>query len=549
MELYNINPKNLVSELNSFETSKPNCLSLKELIQFLKFPRDMYFNVDDFSKEKLKTMKHALITDLPNVCLLSEEEINAMRNVFKEIDKTGDLMVSRKVLIRSLRKDYKLSQSLQNPAVYLTKFDKVLILDRVLHQIEREEYYGEEINRKAKENISWQHFIAHFLNYRRVFFISRELFHKLKKKADLKNVFDDQELLDLSPDHISLFKEIFEKLEKTAENYAYTPEILKKLRAHTKFEFLSQENARRASEKFCLPNETISEVLKRMEKEADDHLDWDEFLEFFTRRGRPKFFIIDKEERMRVYKKVLDKALPQQIHTKKFQTVKKKFLLDVEKDEDFLEEKDQEDVVVSMPKAKVKIIEHESDPENYSKKVKSRKMKERAYNKAKKVGFFGAIFKENIDRENFKVTIPHPFSFNEREKNKRKLIRQTKLEQSLIDKDNEELEILKIRFKAQGVPKNIKDHHLWDKISKRNDKRREEVKKHSKAMTLQNEKPFSFYFRDKNKKKRLPKKNKEEENFKFKANPIPWFSSVKILIDPETQEKKKERKNTKKCSN
>ena len=95
-------------------------------------------------------MKHSLITDLPNICLLNDDEINNMRNVFKDLDRTGDLTINRKILISSLRKDIKIAQSLGNPAVYLPKYDKVLILDRLFHQIEREEFYGEEINRKAK---------------------------------------------------------------------------------------------------------------------------------------------------------------------------------------------------------------------------------------------------------------------------------------------------------------------------------------------------------------------------------------------------------------
>lgn len=557
LELYNINPKNLVSELNSFDSSHPNCLSLKELIQFLKLPRDFVLNVADFSKEKLKSMKQSLITDLPNVCLLSDDQINAMRNVFKELDKTGDLAVNRRLLIRNLRKDLKISQILHRPAIYLPKFDKVLILDRVFHQIEREEHYGEEINRKAKENISWQHFIAHFLNYRRVFFISRELFHKLKRKTDLKMVFDDQDLLDLSPEQLAFLKEVFDSMEKTPENYVYVPNLLKNLQKSPKYEYFCQENARRASEKFCLPNETVLQVLRRIEKEADDHLDWDELLEFFTRRGRPKYFIIDKEERAKVFKEVLDVVLPQKIHTKKFQTLKKKFFLEEQEDDELSEEgKDEPQEIQEIKelqskkgiqgvnsviiKGKIKIAGYDSDPEYHLKSAKTNKLNESAFNKAKKVGFFGAIFKDNIDRENFKVTVPHPFAFHERELNKAKPISQIKLEKSLQDKENEELELLKIRFKAQPVPKHVKDCNLWRKISKKQEDRRIDVKKHSKAMTIQNEKPFSFYFRDKDKKKNSRKKTKEErEKFVFKASEIPWFSSLKMMIDPETKERER----------
>lgn len=545
LELYNLNPKNLVVELNSYTTSNTNGLTLKELVQFLKTPRDIPISMSEFSKDQLKSMKQSLITDLPNVCLLTDDEINTMRNVFKDLDKAGDLTVNRKQLINALRKDIKISQILQNPAVYLPKCDKVLIFNRLLHQIEREEFYGEEINRKAKESIAWQHFISHFTNYRRVFYISRELFHKIKNKIDLRTIFDDQELLDLSPEHISYFKAAIESLEKTPENYFFLPDLLKTLKKDHKFEFLSQENARRASEKFSLPNEKIGEVLKRMEKEADDHLDWDEFLEFFTRRGRPKYFIIDKEERRRVYKLVLDEVLPGKIHTKKFKTLKKKFY--IEEDQNNEEEENLYDDADSLKKENILVEGYDSDPEYQLKQAKTIALKETAFIKAKKVGFFGAMFKENIDREAFKITVPHPFSFNEREKNKIKVksISQIKLENSLFNKDKEELEALQVRIKPQPVPKNIKDHHLWSKIRQNQEKRRLDVKKRSKAMTLQTEKPFSFLFRDKSKKEEEEirrKTKKEREKYQFKANPIPWFSSLKLMIDPETKENERREK-------
>ena len=152
------------------------------------------------------------------------------------------------------------------------------------------------------------------------------------------------------------------------------------------------------------------------------------------------------------------------------------------------------------------------------------------------------MFKENIDRENFKITIPQPFAFHERDQNKPKNISQIRLEQSLVDKDKEELEILKIRPKPVPVPRNVKDKNLWSKISRNMEERRMEVKKHSKAMTLQNEKPFSFYFREKAKEGIKKKSKQQRAKFQFKANPIPWFSSLKMMIDPETKERERREK-------
>ena len=68
-------------------------------------------------------MRKSLSTELLNVCLLSDDEINLMRTVFKELDKSGDLAINRKLLFISMRRDLKLSQILGNPAVYAKSSD------------------------------------------------------------------------------------------------------------------------------------------------------------------------------------------------------------------------------------------------------------------------------------------------------------------------------------------------------------------------------------------------------------------------------------------
>ena len=62
---------------------------------------------------------------------------------------------------------------------------------------------------------------------------------------------------------------------------------------------------------------------------------------------------------------------------------------------------------------------------------------------------------------------------------------------------------------------------LFDKIIREQDDRRKTVKQNSVALTLQREKPFSFYHRDKNKEQPdAPKRDWEE--YQFQANPIRW---------------------------
>ena len=68
---------------------------------------------------------------------------------------------------------------------------------------------------------------------------------------------------------------------------------------------------------------------------------------------------------------------------------------------------------------------------------------------------------------------------------------------------------------------------LYERICRRNEERREEIRRLSIANTKQNEKPFSFYYRDLEKQKEsAPDVPDVMRNPPFRANKIPW----KVLV-------------------
>ena len=77
-----------------------------------------------------------------------------------------------------------------------------------------------------------------------------------------------------------------------------------------------------------------------------------------------------------------------------------------------------------------------------------------------------------------------------------------------------------------------------------NEKRKQEVKKNSVAMTKAREAPFSFYERDKTnwERKKSQQERVPDEMLKpqFKAKPIPWACSM-LLYDQMTKKDKQER--------
>lgn len=143
-------------------------------------------------------------------------------------------------------------------------------------------------------------------------------------------------------------------------------------------------------------------------------------------------------------------------------------------------------------------------------------------------------FSQDKKEKPLKITVPAPFLFDERDNtNKIKRMLEEKTQKSKVSHT----------FRANPVPEIVKQRNLLEKLNKEQELRREEVKKNSKLLTKQREKPFSFYERDL-KQKKIRKKNKfEREKFKFKANPVPWYCSIPLLkkMNEEENAKREER--------
>eukprot|EP00826_Nyctotherus_ovalis_P037359 TRINITY_DN3400_c0_g1_i6.p1 TRINITY_DN3400_c0_g1~~TRINITY_DN3400_c0_g1_i6.p1 ORF type:complete len:367 (+),score=129.23 TRINITY_DN3400_c0_g1_i6:1611-2711(+) len=152
----------------------------------------------------------------------------------------------------------------------------------------------------------------------------------------------------------------------------------------------------------------------------------------------------------------------------------------------------------------------------------------------------------NRSVKDFYVTVPKPFKFSEREQSKGKAIRQKKLEEMIGEKQLEEENYLHHQFRANPIPLSTR-LPLYDKLKKKDEARRDEIKKSSVAATKAREKPFSFYERDKDfyvKRVKVSEQNLPDEmkyHKPFKANPIPWAVTAK-LFDEKMERANKERK-------
>lgn len=131
----------------------------------------------------------------------------------------------------------------------------------------------------------------------------------------------------------------------------------------------------------------------------------------------------------------------------------------------------------------------------------------------------------------YRITVPEPFKFDKRDKVKGKSIREVKLEEELRWKELEEQYEIAQQFAAKDIPKSTLEKR-YEKILSDNERRRDEVKRQSKALTKANERPFSFYTREQEAAKEINPPEASEwdvmNNEPFKANPVPWYCKVNL---------------------
>lgn len=101
----------------------------------------------------------------PSSCLLPREILDALKEIFENADRHGDLVVKRSELLTKVRADVRIIRSLHKPAVHIPELNKKLPLERILNQIEQEEKNAKGDQKKAKEYISLNQFMKYFTNY------------------------------------------------------------------------------------------------------------------------------------------------------------------------------------------------------------------------------------------------------------------------------------------------------------------------------------------------------------------------------------------------
>ena len=350
---------------------------------------------------------------------------------------------------------------------------QVLNLETMLEFIE---FDGEG----PEEHITWNQFLDYFFSKPKT----------VNSEAGIEDPSLDE--VDLPNYYLQIIENLFESLPFRSHNKVSTFDLISGMREDSQIKgFLSMTS--RENYDFCsIGRESLGEVLNRMEKEADSLISWADVKAFLSRRGRPKSSLG---------------------HFNSAQ--KEKF--------------------VKLEKSKKELKETQAQTEENLEQKSTVK-----FDKKLSKNFSGGLSK-SLSRSNFQpandpksnVTVPEPFEFDIRDKVKEKSIREAKFEEYLKQLKLEEEKHLNYRYRAKPVPSDVVVPK-YESIMAAQETKRLEVKRNSIELTKSREKPFSFYERDKNKTKPEPELFVQTP---FKANPIPWKSTVPLYQKMVTEEK------------
>lgn len=105
---------------------------------------------------------------------LLQSQIAIMQEIFESLDKYNDGILRRSQLIMALRTDERVVEFIDADAVKVPEGQRVLSLDEVFIEIEKDEMYetaqlGKQANQiNHKEFITWREFMTYFNDYREI---------------------------------------------------------------------------------------------------------------------------------------------------------------------------------------------------------------------------------------------------------------------------------------------------------------------------------------------------------------------------------------------
>ena len=288
-EVFDLTENQIAHAVEAYVTDRPEQMSYDEFSRFLSNNEVLAELTPAKKAEKKRRIKEQKEKERRSrkECLLTEEQLMILKENFEKLDKHGDLVVPRSQLISSIQNDVRMRKYLDRGVVYIPSVNKEIAMRKVLHQIEQEEFLkadrldiGGEDFMSTKRYISWGQFLEYFTNYSKNNSVSNV---DLEFKRD---EIDDQNVVEVPKPLIEKMKEAYNE-KKLDNGYVKTIEFLDHMMNDKAIRDYFDSPVRAEARYGSLPAENFEEVLNRIEKDGEDYMDWDEFIQYFTKRGVP----------------------------------------------------------------------------------------------------------------------------------------------------------------------------------------------------------------------------------------------------------------------
>lgn len=425
--MYEINPSDLEVLLQRFQTQEFEKLSKEEMLQFLINPNRMTSQVQQEInlQQAEELLVNKKVAQQQNKCILDLSQREVIDDIYNSLDTFGSQFVSVKQLIHKIRCDARGARLLKQPAVYIPVVNKILPFDRLVYELEQSMLHAPEGERRERSEINHAQLHDFLENYQRKDIPTKD---KVIYTERLTGKFAEGDIIEVSKVFIQFLKTSFQNVEKKAEYYVRKYDFLEELRNQSQYRQFERLNVRDKPYK-DLPVETVNETCQRMLVESDEFIDIDELIDFFTRKGRP--IIIQRKY----------EDLKQQ------QVIENQVQLWSREDHSSPDDRDLKHKRKERKLQKIKGVE---EAQYLLEKEKEESQKR-----------FGAKIKS--DDEQLKITLPVPYKFDKREKNKGKSIVQRRLEEWLAEKKMEEDLIVESanKFRATKIPKHVRDRNKY----------------------------------------------------------------------------------------
>lgn len=484
------------SQSQSFQTvSKPDVISSPSSTIYRTISPAPYRPPKSFSNTILRSpTKESEET----VCLLTVKQMQLLESVFDQTDEHQDLFLKREQLIQALKNDERVSKILAVDAVRITEY-QIVNLETMLNFIEQD---GEG----PDEFITWNQFIEYFYSKPNII------------EAEEDEKVEDQRMLEIElPNrYLEIIKDLFESLSKHMKNKVSSYEFIQGMRNDSQIKGFLSLTVREPGGMSDIPSESLGDVLNRMERTAPSLISWNDVRGYLSKGGRPlkesqKYasdFDIEPAPKKSFVKLGAKKPNMQEIQTQTEEKTVKFF------------NSPRQRSSTPTQKPSLKLNRSFSSFEDIKQHALS-SSRSRARSSSP-----GAL----------KITVPQPFKFLNRDLAKPKSIRQRKVEEMVLEKEMELQNHLNYRYKPKPIPSEVVIPR-YETIMATQEARRLEVKRTSMEMTKKNEKPFSFYEREKNKTSPQPESTPK---YTFKAREVPMTTSV-LVFDKMTHEDKASR--------